>query len=294
MVVKSIFVQIASYQDHELEPTIIDCLEKSSGKYEIYFGVCLVFNAGNIKIPNVPNLKIIMNKAPNSLGVGKARYLANTLYEGQDYYQQIDSHTRFVNNWDEEIVNCYELYKENNLNPVVTTYPARYWYEDNDLKLDTNLSVTYIDYKHDDEALFKSKKFLHQIAKANEPNNIFTKSISGGSVFSSGEVHKIIPNKKMFNWGEEMLYAIRLFTHGYDLVLPQKQHLFHLYYDAAKPEGNKRTLSGHDFPQLTQQIFEESYEEVRRIITGNIIGPQELGSVRTLKQYEIYADISFD
>lgn len=293
VVMKSIFIQIASYQDQELAPTILDCLEKSSKNFDIHFGVCLVYNEGNVDIPNVPNLNFIMRKAPDALGVGKARYLANSLYDGQDYYLQIDSHTRFIQNWDEEIVKCYESYKSRWLNPVITTYPARYWYEGNKLNLDTNLTVTYIDFKDDDPTLFKEKKFLHQIAKPNPLNNVFTKSISGGSVFSDGSIHTIKPNKKMFNWGEEMLYAMRLYTHGYDIMLPKNQYLFHLYYDHNNITGNRRNLSGKDFPELTQQILNQSLDEVSRIVTGNVIGPQELGSKRTLRQYEEYAKISF-
>jgi hypothetical protein len=289
----TIFVQIASYQDHELEPTILDCIEKLSGDHEIHFGVALCYCEDTISVPDVPNLKIIKSQAPNNLGVGIARFLANSLYDNEDYYLQVDSHTRFIENWDREIVNCYEYYKENGLNPVITTYPARYWYEDNILKLDENMSVTYIDFKHDDNELFKSKKFLHQTAKPNQLDNLFTKSVSGGSIFSSGKISSIEPNKVMFNWGEEMIYAIRLFTHGYDLVLPQKQYLYHLYYDHENVEGNKRNLSGKDFPELSQEIYDNSFNEVKRIIEGNVVGDQELGTERTLEDYAYYAQIEF-
>jgi hypothetical protein len=252
-----------------------------------------VYKDASVKIPDIPNLKIIVSKAPDNLGVGKARYLANTLYAGETYYLQVDSHTRFIKNWDEEIVSCYNLYKQNNLNPVITTYPARYWYENGQVQLDPNMGVTYIDFKHDNPTLFKTTKFLHQIAKANPENNIFTRSISGGSMFSSGSIHSIEPNTKVFNWGEEMLHAVRLFTHGYDLVLPQKQYLYHLYYDHSVPENNRRNLAGNDFPEIAQAIFDQSFAEVYRVVSGNVIGPQELGTKRTLQEYEIMAGVNF-
>ena len=47
---KSIFVQISSYQDYELAKTIRDCLDKSSGEYDIHFGISLVFTKENIDI----------------------------------------------------------------------------------------------------------------------------------------------------------------------------------------------------------------------------------------------------
>jgi hypothetical protein len=93
----------------------------------------------------------------------------------------------------------------------------------------------------------------------------------------------------MFNWGEEFLTAIRFFTHGYDLMLPSKQNLYHLYY--GDREENQRRLSGTDFPEQADIIFNESNNEIKRILSNNIIGDQELGSIRSVKDYEVYASL---
>lgn len=287
----SIFVQISAYQDYELAKTIKDCLSKSSGQNEIHFGVNLVYTTDDIEVPDVPHLKIQKSKAPLNLGVGEGRAIANAFYDGEDYYLQVDSHTRFVQDWDLVALESYNMYKAEGCNPVLTTYPARYWYDDGIEMLDTNLTVTGIDFRKDDPELFNKAKFYHQTS-IDAQGSIFTKSVSGGSVFASGDIASITPNNKMFNWGEEMLYAIRLFTHGYDLMIPQKQYLFHLYYDVNKPQYNFRALSGADFPVEVAAIIEKSNAEMYRIITNNVIGPQELGTVRTLKDYEDYAGIS--
>jgi len=287
----SIFIQISAYQDHELHKTILDCIKKSSGNNELSFGISLVFKEDNIIIPCVPNLKIKTSMAPKDLGVGVGRYLANQFYDGEDFYLQVDAHTRFVENWDEIAIDSYNLYKQEGYNPVLTTYPAPYWYEDGQEVFAVNPGVNAIDFKVEDVESFKKTKFFHQYSKDPE-GSIFTKSISGGSVFSSGDISLIAPNKKMFNWGEEMLYAVRLFTHGYDLMIPQKQYLYHLYYDHEKKESNFRNLSGFDFPDETNKIMEESNKEIYRIITNNIIGDEGLGNRRTLDEYWFYIGIS--
>jgi hypothetical protein len=289
----SIFIQISAYQDHELHKTIKDCINKSSGKNELHFGVNLIFKEDNITIPCIPNLKIQMSKAPENLGVGIGRYIANKLYDGEDFYLQIDAHTRFIENWDESIINDYNLYKNEGCNPVLTTYPSPYWYENGKEVLESNPGTNAIDFKIEDVDLFKRTKFFHQYSKATE-GSIFTKSISGGSVFSSGDISLIAPNKKMFNWGEEMLYAIRLFTHGYDLMIPQKQYLFHLYYDHVIKENNFRNLSGVDFPEETNNIMKESDQEMYRIITNNIISDQGLGNKKTIDDYWVFIGIDKD
>jgi len=287
----SIFVQISAYQDHELSKTINDCIKKSSGKNELHFGINLVFKEDNIIIPCVPNLKIKTSKAPKNLGVGIGRYLANQFYDGEDFYLQVDAHTRFIKDWDEFIISNYFLYKNEGCNPVLTTYPSPYHYEDGKEILEDSPVTNAIDFRTEDIDLFKKTKFLHQYSKSTE-ESIFTKSISGGSVFSSGEIASIFPNKKMFNWGEEMLYAIRLFTHGYDLMIPQKQYLYHLYYSHDKPENNFRSISGSDFPDETNNIIKESDQEIYRIITNNIISDEGLGNKRTLDEYWFYIGIS--
>lgn len=288
---QSIFVQISAYEDYELPKTILDCINKSSGQYQINFGISLVYNKYNIDIPNIPNIKILKSQAPQNLGVGEGRFIANSFYNGEDFYLQIDSHTRFVENWDLLVIKSYIKYVRAGCKPVLTVYPARYWYEDGVEKLDPNLALTGIDFKTEEKELFNSTKFYHQKAIPFD-GGIFTKSISGGSVFSDGSIADIKPNKKMFNWGEEMLYAIRLFTHGYDLMIPEKQYLYHLYYDHSN-NFNFRSLSGVDFPKETESILHESNKEIYRILSNNIIGDQELGNVRTLKDFEIYSGIRF-
>lgn len=283
----SIFVQISAYQDHELHKTINDCIKKSSGKNELHFGVNLIFKEDNIKIPCISNLKIQMSNAPENLGVGIGRYIANQFYDGEDFYLQIDAHTRFIENWDESIIKSFNLYKAEGCNPVLTTYPSPYWYEDGQEVFDSQPNINAIDFKFEDVDLFKRTKFFHQYSKYAD-GSIFTKSVSGGSVFSSGSISSISPNKKMFNWGEEMLYAARLFTHGYDLMIPQEQYLFHLYYDHEKPENNFRALSGKDFPDEVNKIANQSDQEMYRIVTGNVIGDDALGTKRTLNDYWIF------
>jgi hypothetical protein len=287
----SIFIQISAYEDHELHKTIIDCIKKSSGNNELHFGINVVFKDYDMLIPLVPNLKVKKSKAPLNLGVGIGRYIANQFYEGQDFYLQVDAHTRFTHNWDESIIDSYNLYKKQGCNPVLTAYPSPYWYIDGKEKLEENPGLNAIDFRLENIELFKKTKFFHQYSKPTE-ESIFTKSISGGSVFSSGSIASILPNKKMFNWGEEMLYAARLFTHGYDLMIPQKQYLYHLYYSHENPENNFRSLSGSDFSAEVSKIEQESNKEIYKIITNNIISDQGLGDKRTLDDYWFYIGLS--
>lgn len=285
----SIFVQISAYHDHELHKTIIDCIAKSSGANALFFGVHVCYkDVDDIVYVDLPNVQYVKSKAPDGLGVGQGRYLANEFYNNEDYYLQIDAHTRFVQDWDINLIEDHKLYTSNGCKPILTAYPSGYYYDNSRIKYDPAPSVVFADFEKIGD--FNKTDFLHQTSMTNELGNIFTRALSAGHVFASGEVAQIRPNKKMFNWGEEFLTAIRLFTHGYDLMLPTKQNLYHLYY-GDRPE-NQRRLSGQDYPAETDLIFANSQKEITRILSSKIVGDQELGSVRTLDEFWYYAKIT--
>jgi hypothetical protein len=284
----SIFVQISAYHDYELHKTIIDCIAKSSGENELYFGVHVCYkDIDDFLYINIPNIQYVKSKAPDGLGVGYGRYLANEFYNGEDYYLQVDAHTRFAQDWDINLIDDHKIYTDQGCKPILTAYPSGYFYENSRIIYDKNPSVVFADFEKNKES--SGTDFLHQTSMANSPGNIFTRAVSAGHVFASGDIASIKPNRKMFNWGEEFLTAIRFFTHGYDLMLPRKQNLYHLYY-GDRPE-NQRRLSGQDYPSETDAIFNNSNNEIKRILSDRIVGDQELGSIRSLEDFWYYADI---
>jgi len=289
----SIFVQIPSYHDFELSRTIMDCLNKSSGKHSINFGVHLTyFEKNNIDLPNIENVKYSISIAPENIGVGSSRYLANEFYNGEDYYLQIDSHMRFAELWDIALINNYLSYKSMGANPVISAYPGAYEYEDFAVKiLDQKAEITYIDFIP--ELSFQDNYVPHQRAVENIENNVFSRSVSAASIFSSGEIASIKPNKKIFFWGEEILTAARLYTHGFDLMLPEHQSLYHLYYNHENGYKNLRRQVSADFPSICSELEIQSKSELKRIIEQDIKGPQELGTKKSLKDYESFAGVSF-
>jgi hypothetical protein len=293
MVMASIFVQIPSYHDYELYRTIINCIKSSSGENQINFGVHISYYLeNNIEIPNVNNLKVNISQAPENIGVGQARYIANEFYNGEDYYLQIDSHMRFEQDWDKNLISTYLKYKSEGLNPVISTYPGAYDYSENKLRIINNKNdVSYIDFIQ--ELSFDDNYIPHQRAVANFEDNIFNRSVSAASIFSSGEIAKIKPNQNIYFWGEEIVMAARFFTHGFDLMLPEQQNLYHLYYNHELAEKNLRRQSSFDFPEICTAKEMESQKEVTSILLGRKMGPEGLGIERSIKEYEEYARVDF-
>ncbi len=291
-----IFIQISSYRDPELKPTILDAIGKSSGKHELFFGLHISYlDESEIDVPDIPNIKYVTSKAPKNVGVGIGRYIAHQFYRGQDFYLQCDSHTRFVENWDEVAINSVLNYQSQGIKkPLLTMYPANYWYTDktfNDIKTDL-LDPEYktIVSFHQDPESFKKLRIPSQTAMPAN-GSIFTRSISAGSLFTVGPF--MAPNKDMAFWGEEIIMAARAYTHGYDLVVPDRQYLYHLYYNHENAEINRRKIFWHDFPNEFEEMNIRSRAIVYKTLVEGTIGDGYLGSERTIDEFGRFAGLDF-
>src|SRR6478672_7522891 len=98
----TIFISIASYRDPQLVPTIQDCLAKARRPDDLSFGIC--WQRGpeeELPYQDDPRFRIREVDWRESQGACWARSEIMGLYDGQDYFLQLDSHHRFVEGWDE-------------------------------------------------------------------------------------------------------------------------------------------------------------------------------------------------
>ena len=104
-----IFVQIASYRDPQLIPTIKDMLEKAKKPKNIRLGIARQFHPEDgfddlSEYENDKRFRILNIPYTESTGVCWARNLTQQLYEGEEYTVQLDSHMRFEQDWDDTLI----------------------------------------------------------------------------------------------------------------------------------------------------------------------------------------------
>lgn len=293
----SIFVQIPAYRDFELSKTIEDCIKQSSGNNVIHFGVhnCIAFH-DEVVVAQRDNVSIKTSIAPENIGLQQARYIANEFYDGEDYYFQIDSHMRFVKNWDEICIRAVVEYQSMGLaKPLITQYPPGYTYDDNSKeKYDDNSTFHQVGiWFGENIKQFEETLIPTQTAKVLSNECGFTKSVSGGNIFTLGEFAHIKPNPKIAFWGEEPLIAARAFTHGFDLVMPFAHSVYHLYHSHQPFVKVRRHHVWQDYPDIWQVKDNESKEEYRRIFENRVVGEFALGTTRSLGDYEEFAGLDF-
>lgn len=303
---KSIFVQLAAYRDLELQRTIDDAIQQSSGLFKIHFGVHNCFLTidevlGEQKLPPSARMSIYESRAPENIGVQASRQIANSFYAGEDYYLQIDSHSRFMPNWDKHLALSLDLYHLCGLEkPLITQYPAIYTYDEELKEIFTPDRNTRPDQYwptrisfDENKNQFMDTRIPTQTAVSMEVGCGYTASISAGFIFCDGDFSKITPNPKIAFWGEETLTAARVFTHGFNPVVPFRDVIWHLYVSGQPPEKTRRRHVWVDFPDLWAQLDSQSKIEYFRIMTQREIGEYALGSERSLDEYEQFAGLDF-
>ena len=123
-----IFVQIASYRDPQLEPTIKDMLANAKKPKNLVFSIARQFSEtdgfDNIdEYRKDKRFKIIDIPYEEAKGVCWARNLTQQLYNGEEYTLQIDSHMRTIKDWDTILIKMIKgLQKDGYKKPLLTGY----------------------------------------------------------------------------------------------------------------------------------------------------------------------------
>ena len=123
-----IFISLACYRDPEIIPTVKDAYNKAKNKESLIFGIYAQMSEEDEKIDlsfiNNKQVRLLVNKNTKARGPSYARYIIfNKLYKNELYYLQIDSHTRFIENWDTELIT---MLSKLSVNSVISTYPNGY------------------------------------------------------------------------------------------------------------------------------------------------------------------------
>lgn len=296
----SIFIQIPSYCDLELPKTIVSAISNATGKTSLSFGVSNVEREKNYThipkdFPSWVKFSYKTSIAPQNIGLQKSRKIANSFYNGEDYYLQIDSHMRFDKDWDIKLIALLNIYKEIGfLKPLLTTYPPGYYYADDLTERFGSLYNTNCISFLENPSKFEQTYVPSQLAVNTDYMCMYTASVSGGFIFTTGDFAEITPNEKIAFWGEEILIAARAYTHGFDLLLPNRSYVWHLYHNNSTAfQLNARRHIWSDFPEEWKILEEESKKELKRIFDNNIIGPEAMGKQRTLYQYGEFAGLDF-
>lgn len=293
----SIFVSIASFRDPELVPTLESLFSNADHPENIK--VCIGWQHSEDEKNDLNDYKnnqqvtIIDIDYTKSLGACWARSLIQQYYNNEDYYLQIDSHHRFVKGWDSICIKMIEELKSKGFNkPLLSAYLPSY-NPFNDPKERAN-EIWRLDF---DRFIPESPFFMLPATASEEElkEPIPSRFFSGHFTFVQGSFVKEVPyDPHLFFHGEEGSLAVRAWTSGYDLFVPNKFIAYHEYTREHR-KGLKIWDSNQNWVDLNTSSHKRHKElfgidGVQRTID---FGIYDFGKERSLKDYEKFAGIRF-
>lgn len=294
-----IFVQIASYRDPELIPTIKDCIAKAKHPENLTFGICWQRDETESldQFKDIPDFRIIDIPWNKSKGLCWARSLIQKLWNGEEYTLQLDSHHRFLQNWDEELIDMMRL--TDSKKPIITSYAGMYSPKENKLLNHDPYKMVADKFTEYGTILFYPH-FIENWKSLKTP--IPAKFVSGHFYFTLGvhcEEYKYDPN--IYFAGDEISLSIRSFTLGYDLFHPHKLVIWHEYTREGRTKHwtdfNEENKKQGKVDKMWWEMDIESKKRLRHLLQeedNNIdLGVYGLGDVRSHHDYELYAGIDF-
>jgi hypothetical protein len=293
-----IFVQIASYRDPELLPTIIDCVSKSKSPENLTFGICRQFHEDDkfddlSEYENDERFRILNIPYNLTKGVCWARNQVQQLYNGEDFTLQIDSHMRFEKNWDETLIGMVKQLQDLGIpKPLLTGYVSSY---DPNNDPEGRVRVPWqmaFDKFIPEGAVFFLPETIPNWEDIDLP--VPARFYSAHFCFTLGCFAKEVQHNPDFYFhGEEISITVRSFTHGYDLFHPHRVVLWHEY------TRNGRVKQWDDDKEWWK--LNEKAHLLNRKLFGMDGEHQEghdgkygLGDLRTLRDYEKYAGLLFE
>jgi hypothetical protein len=291
---ETIFVQIASYRDPQLLPTLKDLFKQA--KYPDNIKVCVAWQRNkNDEWDNLDEFKddtrldIIDIDYLTAKGACWARNLIQQRYNGETYTLQLDSHHRFSKDWDETCITMLKgLQDRGYKKPLLTSYIPSFD-PDNDPngRVDTPWGMSF-DRFTPEGVVFFMPYYMERYKLNPEPARWF----SAHFCFTLGQhCIEVQHDPEYYFHGEEITLAVRSFTHGYDLFHPNKVIAFHEYTRKGRTKQWDDDTTWND-----KNLF--CHKKVRSLL--GVDGENEikeekygLGTERTLQEYEIYAGIKF-
>lgn len=254
---KKIFVSIASFCDTDVINTIKSLKEEAFDSDRVHIGLHLQDSEDSYKkilSYNFKNLKIKFTTKELTKGVNWARNkIKEELYENEDYFLQLDSHSRVKKNWDNILINQYKSFGLDKV--VLSTYPNHFDIPDEGKKyllVPNNAPIRLVSFINDDE---NDNRFrVKNTNSLKDYEMVHAYWISGGFFFTTKKWVKEVKYPDDINFkGEEDVMTILSYRQGWNLRLTSEATVWHNYNYKIKDEGD---LAGAENP-TTGKIYRE-------------------------------------
>jgi hypothetical protein len=298
-----IFIQIASYRDPQLLPTIKDCIHKAAHPDKLIFAIAWQHNLEDNwdtleEYKDDPRFKIIDIPSNKSKGACWARNRIQHLYDNEEYTLQLDSHHRFVKNWDTICIKMIKDLQNKGYNkPLLTGYIPSFDPEnDPEKRVLVPWKMNFDKFIEHKIVVFLPGEFSEEEKKLNEP--IKSKFYSAHFCFTLGIFSIEVQHDPLLYFiGEEINIAMRAYTFGYTLFHPNCVIAWHEY---TRKGRSKHWDDDKEWWKIDKESKEHYSDLLTKFLNGEGIsilkGGKELyglGRHKTFQEYESFTGLQF-
>lgn len=299
----SIFLSIASYCDPVLGFTLVRAKLQAARPEALHFGV-IDQTPDPLQVPTAAQLapaRLTYQRIDPVFSRGPcwARTLAMALYDGEDWFLQIDSHMDFEPGWDERLVAQAQALQAGRLGAVVSAYPNAFVFQDGrpvPRPTTDKVLAHVVKPGHAFEAGHPVLGFEAHPVDTDQPLPGF--HLGAGCLFAPGRFVAAFPYDPWFYFhGEEQALAARLYTHGWDIFHMPGLPIQHLYNtpDAGVPKRPLHWDATQDAgrAQSWWELEQRSRRRLAQLVAGENLGVYGLGRERTMAQYGAWCGIDY-
>lgn len=293
LVVKpAIFVAIAAYTDPELPRTLRSALATAEHPDRLRFGICWQADPEHPvdldRFRRDHRFRFIDRSIGESQGGPWARNLAQSLWRGEPYTLQVDSHMLFEPDWDSKLIAM--LHAMPSEKPLLSMNSPLFHYDDEGVPhRSRRMGVPTTRVRGWGPPKW-APWFDFGPPNTQQPGR--TRFINGNFAFTLGQWNVEVPqDPDHYYWGEELNGTIRSFTWGYDFFLPTEVVVWHMEHRNGPPR--RHWENGDEVVRSRNAVAMDRLHRMLYKRESDSLFPYGLGPVRTLRDYEIYTGFDF-
>ncbi len=298
-----IFVSIASYCDPVLGFTLAQAVATARWPDRLHFGI--VDQSPSAAPGPAPahvapaRLSYLRIEPVFARGPCWARSIAMSLYDGEEWFLQIDSHMDFDPHWDERLIAQALRLLPGRKGIAVSAYPHPFVFEsDRPVKRPTTDKVLFLVVKPGASFDPEHPVLGFEAHPLDSNEAVPGCHIGAGCLFAPGRFVQAFPYDPWFYFhGEEQALAARLYTHGWDIFHMPALPLYHLYNFPGsgappRPMHWDETMDAQR-PQNWWALEQRSRKRLAALVAGEALGVYALGKERSLADYAAFSGIDY-
>lgn len=227
-----------------------------------------------------------------------ARALAQTLYQGEDWFFQVDSHTWFEPGWDERLVAWGRRCAALNPRSLLSCYPNPFTMVEGQpqAQVVTPQVLAHVVSEASGFAPGHPVLMFEGVPVASDaPVPGF--HVGAGCLFAPGHLVQALPyDPWLYFHGEEQALALRAFSHGWDIFHVPGMPVYHQYHRAGEAPRPLHWDAAQDAQRTLRAaaLTEAAQQRLDRLVRGDpALGVYGLGTARTLAEFAAFSGIDY-